>query len=126
VNEGTPRYRRVLITGSRTWTDVALIRRELAKVWHPACVLVSGACPRGADNLCEGVWMGWGGCVEQHPADWDKYGRAAGYRRNAVMAHLGADICLAFVRDNSPGTTAMINLAMRANIPVRRYEWTTS
>lgn len=121
--DGAPQYRRVLITGSRTWTRISVIRRELEKVFHPNTILVSGACPSGADALCEGVWSGWGGAVELHPADWGKHGRVAGYRRNVVMAHLGADICVAFVRGNSPGATSMINLAMRANIPVRRHEW---
>ena len=46
--------RRVLITGSRTWTDTTTIRSALASVWgHGDAVLVSGGCPRGADHLDE-------------------------------------------------------------------------
>lgn len=112
-----------MVTGSRTWSDVRTIRKVLSGLYRPGALLVSGACPRGADYIAEAVWRALGGEVERHPADWAKYGRAAGYRRNVVMAHLGADICVAFVRDNSPGTTSMINLAIRANIPVRKYEW---
>lgn len=115
---------RVLVTGSRTWTNVRRIEKVLFDLFEsPLDVLVSGACPRGADAIAERAWGEWGGLIERHPADWDRFGRAAGYRRNAVMAHLGADICVAFVRANSPGATSMINLAMRANIPVRKYEW---
>ena len=48
--------RRVLVTGSRTWTDTGTIRDALASVWGDgAAVLVSGARPRGADRLAEGV-----------------------------------------------------------------------
>lgn len=121
----TKPYRRVLIAGSRTWHRSSLIRTELEKLFHPDTTLVSGACPTGPDTIGAGIWTQWGGIVELHPADWTKHGRVAGYRRNVVMAHLGADICLAFVRDNSPGTTSMINLAIRANIPVKRFEWET-
>jgi hypothetical protein len=46
--------RRVLVTGSRTWADTAAIRDALAAVWGDGtAVLVSGACPTGADQLAE-------------------------------------------------------------------------
>src|SRR5437763_8078674 len=83
--------RRVLVTGSRTWTDTATIRAALGTVWGDGtAVLVSGACPRGADRIAEQIWTGWGGRVERHPADWARYGRSAGFRRNAEMIALGA------------------------------------
>jgi hypothetical protein len=37
--------------------------------------------------------------IEAHPADWHRYGRAAGHRRNAEMITLGADGCVAFIRE---------------------------
>jgi hypothetical protein len=96
--------RRVLITGSRTWTDLLTIRGALREVWGDGTtVLVSGACPRGADCLAEQVWRQWGGHVQRHPADWARYGRSAGFRRNAEMVTTGAEVCLAFIRDNSAG-----------------------
>lgn len=113
------RFRRVLITGSRTWTDRPAIRRALASVWHPEAVLVSGACRAGADALCESCWSRWGGRVERHPADWDRHGQAAGFRRNREMVELGADICLAFIRNESAGATHCSGLARRAGIPTR-------
>lgn len=87
--------RRVLVTGSRTWTDTAVIRAELARVWGDGdAVLVTGACPTGADALAETCWRVWGGRVERHPADWVRHGRTAGFRRNAAMVAAGAQMCL--------------------------------
>jgi hypothetical protein len=74
--------------------------------------LVSGACPRGADRISEDIWASWGGQIERHPADWDRYGRSACFRRNADMVTAGADVCLAFI------------LAASVGIPVRRYACT--
>lgn len=113
--------RRVLVTGSRTWSDTHVIRAALAEVWHPEAVLVSGACPRGADSLAEQWWTSWDGQVERHPADWAQHGRGAGFRRNAAMVELGADICLAFIRDCSAGASHTADLAEAAGIPTRRY-----
>jgi hypothetical protein len=110
---------RVLITGSRTWTDRTVIRDALAQVWHPDTMLVSGACPSGADVLCEACWRAWGGHVERHRADWGRYGRAAGFRRNEQMVGGGVDLCLAFIRDASPGASHTAARAEAAGIPTR-------
>jgi hypothetical protein len=111
----------VLVTGSRTWTDETVIRAALNEQWQPGAVLVSGACPRGADAIAERLWRSMGGRVERHPADWAA-GRDAGLARNAAMVAAGADVCLAFIRAGSPGASHTAALAELAGIPVRRHE----
>lgn len=108
------------MTGSRTWVDTATIRGALYELFDPEGVLVSGGA-RGADALCEDCWGHWGGQVERHPADWATHGRRAGIVRNSEMIKMGADVCLAFIRDFSPGASHAVKAAERAGIPVRIF-----
>jgi len=110
---------RVLVTGSRNWESRHAIHcaLDLFHVTRGPCVLVSGACPTGADRMAEehAIWLSW--TIERHPADWEKHGKAAGFRRNTEMVTLGADVCLAFIRDGSRGATHTARLARDHGIP---------
>lgn len=92
--------KRVLVTSSQGWDDYLFIHKVLKALWilAPDAVLVSGACPRGGDALCERAWHRLGGEVERHRIElWSRYGRAAGMRRSEHMVSLDADICVAFI-----------------------------
>lgn len=131
-------YTRILVTGSRTWTDREFICREMEKaaLFYPLpAVLIHGDCPEGADSLAKWLainYLGW--AHEPHPTDWTKYGRRAGFIRNAEMVQLGATHCLAFLRPCvkrncqtpmphwSHGADHCAWLALKAGIPTTRFE----
>jgi YspA, cpYpsA-related SLOG family len=120
---------RVLVTGSRSWRNSAVINAALGELLgeHRKLTVVHGACPLGADVMAQ-EWVVNAfrysnlGIVnsEPHPANWARYGRAAGFRRNAEMVALGADLCLAFIRGGSHGATHCAEMAEKAGILVRR------
>ena len=78
---------------------------------------------RGADTLGEQYAKEQGYAVQYFPADWDRYGKAAGYLRNTEMAK-NADALVAFWDGMSLGTRHMIETAKAHGLKVRvkRYD----
>ena len=91
---------RILVTGSRSWTDRYIIRRALLRVVRdrdPQLVTVVVGAARGADTLADQIARGYGWSVEQHPAGgFVQHGRERWRVRNQHMVDLGADTCLVF------------------------------
>jgi hypothetical protein len=142
---------RLLVTGSRDWADLPLLRDELGtallELGADRVVIVHGKCdPRdpqtrqavpwsaaerlelddqqhllGADWLADRIAGTRGIWLERHPAKWAEHGKSAGFRRNAEMVALGASLCLAFIKDESRGATHCADAAGKAGIPVRRF-----
>ncbi len=112
---------RILITGSRTWTDKVTIAQAIREAWlfagRPYGVVVVHGGARGADYIADVYAKRLGFSVEVHEADWPNFGKAAGYIRNKEMVDAGADVCLAFIRNESNGATMCADLAQKAGIP---------
>ena len=115
--------KRILITGSRSWvrTDTIAKAIDLVVDYLGTDVIVVHGAARGADSLAGNYARSIGLTVEEHPADWERYSKRAGYIRNAEMVALDADVCLAFIIDNSPGATMMVKLVTDKKIPLTIY-----
>ena len=108
---------RVLVCGSRKWTDYAVIERRM-KALPPWTVIIEGEA-RGVDKAARLIAKHLGLEVVPFPADWDKYGKAAGPIRNQQMLDEGKpDLVLAYPMPGSVGTQDMIARAKKAGIPV--------
>ena len=81
-------------------------------------VLIQGAA-RGVDTAAQ-TWAVLNNVAQlRFPADWQKYGRAAGPIRNKQMLDQGKpDKVLAFLRKDSKGTANMIAQAKKAGVHV--------
>ena len=116
--------KRILVTGSRNWSDWKLVKDVLVATCKndENITIVSGDCPTGADRIATDLAEMRGWKIEKHPANWEVYGKAAGPIRNKRMVELGADICLAFIRDGSAGATHTANLTKKAGIETLVYD----
>jgi YspA, cpYpsA-related SLOG family len=115
---------RILVTGSRTWDDTPVIRDALTTALgdaDPATVTLIHGGYRGADTIAARTAARMGMTVEEHPADWARWGRRAGPIRNAEMVRTGADICLVFQRGDSTGTANCAAAAEAAGMTVKRW-----
>jgi hypothetical protein len=122
---------RILVCGGRDFADRDRLISVLDKVcddrgWNmeptpdgnylPDVVIISGKA-RGADTMAIDWavvnWQEW----EEYPADWNKYGKSAGYIRNKQMLDEGKpDLVVAF--PGGRGTANMVKLAKDAGVAV--------
>lgn len=118
---------RLLITGSRSWDNIEYIRSAFIAVsdeYGDDITLVSGACPTGADRLGEMVAAELNWNIELYPADWNTYGKRAGFVRNSQMIDTDPDIVVGFVRNGSKGASMTVNLGKKKGLPVTVHNWT--
>ncbi len=109
---------KLIVAGSREFNDYNLLKKSIQENFlrYEVEEIVSGTA-RGADTLGEQFAKEYNIQVKQFPANWDLYGKSAGYRRNAEMADY-ADALIAFWNGESKGTMHMINLAKEKNLKV--------
>ena len=100
---------KVIVAGSRHMVPTEKHVKILDSHKHLITEVVS-CCARGADKFGES-WAEWNNIpIKRFPAEWDKYGKGAGHTRNKQMAEY-ANGLIAFIYNNSKGTTNMIKQA---------------
>lgn len=115
---------RVIIAGGRDFNDYEYLKLTCDKVLanQKNLEIVSGTA-KGADQLGEKYAKDKNYPINRYPADWDKYGKSAGHKRNTLMAE-NAEALIAFWDGGSRGTKNMIDTATRLNLRVRIIKYT--
>lgn len=122
---------RIIIAGTRTFSNYTIIAKETDKliadiyknhaiIFNSEIEIISGHA-RGVDMTGESYARNNNYKLSTFPADWDMYGKSAGYRRNEQMACYAyqdpsGNALLAFWDGKSVGTKHMIDLAKRYNL----------
>ena len=111
---------KIIIAGGRDFNNRFLLAASICDVLKELeeinPTIISGDA-RGADTLGAKYAYDNGWPVEHYPADWDRWGKSAGYRRNYDMAK-EADALVAFWDGKSRGTKHMIEIMEKLNKPV--------
>ena len=114
---------RIIIAGSRLFNNYKLLKDKLDfylinKVAEGYKIIIISGTANGADKLGEKYAIEKGYSIEKYPANWDIYGKSAGYRRNVEMTKV-ADACIVFWDGTSPGSKHMIDIANNHKLPLR-------
>lgn len=106
----------VLIAGSRTFTNYLLFMDELSShidTKAKLCIVSGGA--KGTDSLAERYAKEHKIPIKIFPADWNNFGKSAGYKRNRQMHEFLAQHskrkCICFWDGQSKGTAHNFELA---------------
>lgn len=105
---------RTIIAGSRDFNDVDIFASEMKAFEKYITTVVCGGA-RGADDMGRRWAIENNIYVHMFPANWKKYGKSAGIRRNVEMAK-NADALIAFWDGKSVGTKHMIDEAKKRNL----------
>lgn len=107
---------KLLIAGSRDYTNYSVVNKVCTHLLtlYDIDTIISGHA-RGADTLGERFAHEHDLQLDIYPADWNTYGRSAGYIRNEIMIK-HADMCVVFWNGTSPGTKHTINLARKYGV----------
>lgn len=122
---------RVIIAGGRDFNDYKLLKEKCVEILKPymtnTITIISGTA-NGADKLGEQFAREYRLHCVRMPADWERYGKRAGFLRNAEMAEYAiqdgsVSILIAFWDGKSKGTENMIANARerRMMVNIVRY-----
>lgn len=120
-----------IVAGSRTITDYALVKSTIEESGFAVTLLVSGMAPaRKKENYKPSVdLLGVRWAIENKipyrpmPADWDRYGNAAGMVRNGAMGDFAVTCpdggaLIGLQENGSSGTENMIEQALQRGLNV--------
>ena len=114
---------KVIIAGSRDITDydtVCDVMKQFNETHKIQITEVVSGTAKGIDQLGERWAKDNKVAIKKFPANWDLYGRAAGYRRNEEMAAY-AEVVIAIWDGVSKGTGHMIDIGKREGLKVFVY-----
>lgn len=111
---------KLLICGSRDWDDAQAVLRwiRVRLERHGEDLTIIAGAARGADRIGASWAKTLGLDLIEVRADWQRYGKSAGPRRNRIMLDMQPDEVGAFWDGVSVGTKDCIGEARRRGIPV--------
>lgn len=111
---------RYAIVGGRDFNNYKTLQNVMFRQANVSLIVSGGA--RGADSLAEKFAKDYGIPVKIFPAEWDVYGKSAGYKRNVQIIKY-ADVVIAFWDGHSKGTKHSIDIAKSLGKTLQVYNY---
>lgn len=107
---------RCIIAGSRTITNYNLVCNAIQESKFNVDEIICGMA-NGVDFLGRRYGIESRISVVEMPANWDKFGKSAGYRRNEDMAKIATHLILVW-DGKSKGSGHMLDLAKKYSLTI--------
>jgi len=109
------------IVGSRrrdTEQDKQIVEQKLLEFMdkYPDITICSGHCPKGADRFAEELAVKYGLKTIIYPADWNRYGNIAGFKRNTDIAKTSDKLIACVAHDRTGGTEDTVKKFMKMKL----------
>lgn len=121
----------IIIAGSRDFSDYNIVKKSLknfliSKQTSDKPIIICGMA-RGADMLGYRLAKEFKLPLKEFPAEWNRFGKSAGYIRNEQMAKYAQEhengVLFAFWDGKSKGTKWMIELARKYNLEIHIFNF---
>lgn len=101
------KYRVIGIIGSRrrdSYQDYLLVENKFLEISEQDDIICSGRATRGGDRFAEKLALKYKRNILLFPAQWDRFGKSAGFIRNIDIA-MCSDVIIACVSEDRTGGT---------------------
>lgn len=111
---------KVVVAGGRKFSNYRLLNETLNNLQQELSGEIEVVCgmATGADSLGFAWAKKNNKTIHEMPANWDKYGKSAGYIRNTEMADF-SDIVILFWDRKSKGTKHMRDIALEKGLSIK-------
>ena len=118
---------KILITGDRNFSSLGkkIIENLFQQLKEKDVMIIHGHCPSGADHYADTCANNLKIPVKRYPANWKKYGKAAGPIRNRQMIEIEKPNVVFAFHDKieaSKGTKDTVNCSIKSKIPTFLFD----
>lgn len=84
--------------------DFSAIHTRFLEIYNPGDIIVSGGCPKGGDRFAETIADLYNIPIMIFRANWNRFGRGAGFVRNTDIARESCELIACVTADRTGGT----------------------
>ena len=96
-------------------SDYQLVSEAFWKIYEEGDIICSGGCGAGGDKFAKWIHEGFAIPYLEFPAQWEKYGKSAGFKRNTDIAKFSTVLIACVSPERTGGTEDTIKKFKKFN-----------